>query len=116
VETPRCLAASEGFRKRAAELTNHLVVVPARCPYGGSPRGQVESGVRDGASCMLTIVPDTAMMCLIEEATSTEQLHAISSALVLGVLVSNPRKYRQLENGKWVLQNRKVVPFSPSAG
>jgi len=52
---------------------------------------------------------EMAMLCLIENATSIEQLRAIGTALVHGVLVSHPGKYRQLENGNWVLRNRKIV-------
>jgi len=48
---------------------------------------------------------DAAIHCLIEKATSKEQLHEIGTAIITAVLVSNPHLYRQLDNGNWVLRN-----------
>jgi hypothetical protein len=45
----------------------------------------------------------TALDNIIEAATSVEQLHEIGNAIVHAMLVNNPRLYRQLPNGNWVL-------------
>jgi hypothetical protein len=45
----------------------------------------------------------TALDNIIEDATCIEQLHEIENAIVHAVLVNNPRLYRQLPNGNWML-------------
>ena len=66
----------------------------------------------------LTTVKEShaAFPCLIEKATSVEQLRAIGTAIIHGVLMSNPKMFRQLDNGNWVLRHPKgkVIPFSPN--
>ena len=55
-----------------------------------------------------------AILRLIEQATSEEQLHEIGNAIIHSVLVSNPKLFRQLDNGNWVLRNSNIVAFPPT--
>jgi hypothetical protein len=65
VETPSRLAASEGLKNWAEELTTHLCFAD-RSSYRGGPRGQV-NGVRALLQCSLlaagrsSLVPYTAL-------------------------------------------------------
>jgi len=56
----------------------------------------------------------TAIVAIIESATSSQQLREIGNAIITAVLVSNPDLFRQLPNGKWVLRAKRdgtVVPL-----